>query len=507
MAEKNVNAFQQEASRVIDEIKEYRKTSEGYVIGIIYKNPKVLNGIGLTANDFMNESYRTYFVIADALINNEGKKSLDNMTVGLYVEKHPKLKKIYDKYDGYNTIHFLQTFPIEENLEAYIAEMRKWTVIYKLAEKNMVSRDRLADYKNMTADEIYSEMETFLNHTFVNIDSEIPRYSVLDGIDELITEMDNGEEFGMRLRNFDLLTNEIAGINKGHIYGLGAASGVGKSTLAFNLLVPSAMPSVFDDDIDPSNDRPVVFIINEEDERKFRKEMIIWVANNVFNMDLQKYVLRNGNFTDEVMANLRQCSKWIDEQKDKESILVIPLTRYTVNAAIQIINKYASINPETVFCLDTFKESADAKTDEIYKSMMRDMIALYDTIKPANKNVPLFVTYQLGKQSLKLRHFTNLEIGQARSIVDVMSVNLMCRRPYDDEYENGSHEIYCYSYADMKKKKTTLKRKLKRQDHPMIIFIAKNRFGVTDQYQIVAKCDFGRNICKDYMYCEVPQDY
>ena len=139
--------------------------------------------------------------------------------------------------------------------------------------------------------------------------------------------------------------------------------------------------------------------------------------------------------------------------------------------------------------------------------MMRDMIALYDTIKPANKNVPLFVTYQLGKQSLKLRHLTNLEIGQARSIVDVMSVNLMCRKPYDDEYHKGSKELFCYHYSDMNKTGPKIKNVLTRDQNPMIIFIAKNRFGVTDQYQILADCNFGTNVCKDFAYCEVPQDY
>ena len=179
--------------------------------------------------------------------------------------------------------------------------------------------------------------------------------------------------------------------------------------------------------------------------------------------------------------------------------------------AIKIINKYSAIDPDTIFCLDTLKESFDANTDEIYKSMMRDMIALYDTIKPTNKNVVLFVTYQLGKQSIKLRHLTNAEIGQARSIVDVMSVNLMMRRPYDDEYEGCSKELKCYTYDDdsiSKRMNGQQKmRKLKRSDNPMITFITKNRFGVTDQYQIVSSCDFGRNVCHDIYYCEVPQDY
>lgn len=507
MASKNLTPFQKELSEIAKKVKEFRNTSEGMVIGVIYKNPDVLFDTNLDTKDFMNEIYKIYFTIAQELIIKEKKKSLDLMTVGLYLEQHSKLKAKYDAYGGYDTLKSLQEYAIVENFDGYVGELRKWNVVAKLAKENMISKERLSDYADMSAEEIYDEMETFLNDTFIKIETDVPSYNVLDSIHELIDDMDNGASFGMRIKNFDLLTNEIAGINKGHIYGLGAASGVGKSTLAFNLLVPSAMPSAFDNNVDSSNDRPVVFIINEEDETKFRREMVIWVANNVFKMDLQKYVFSNGNFDDELKSKLYQCADWIEKQGERQQIVVIPLSRYTVGQAIKIIKKYSSINSDTIFCLDTFKESADAKTDEIYKSMMRDMIALYDTIKPANRNVPLLVTYQLGKQSLKLRHLTNLEVGQARSIVDVMSVNLMCRRPYDDEYENGRNELFCYSYDDVQRRGTKLQVKLKRNDYPMIVFIAKNRFGVTDQYQVLAKCDFSRNICYDYAYCEVPQDY
>ena len=66
--------------------------------------------------------------------------------------------------------------------------------------------------------------------------------------------------------------------------------------------------------------------------------------------------------------------------------------------------------------------------------MERDMVDLYDVVKPAAKNVALFVTYQLGKASVKMRYLTNNEIGQAKNILDVFSVNLMMRKPFEDEF-------------------------------------------------------------------------
>ena len=337
-------------------------------------------------------------------------------------------------------------------------------------------------------------MPAFKN-IFVNASTEVKSYNIFDGMYDFIKELDEAKETGMPLNNANYLTSEIGGFNiNGNIYGLGAGSGVGKSTMAFNYLVPSAI----------TYNQKVVFIINEEDERKMRKELLIWVANNIFNAQLQKRVIRDGGFNSETVELLKKCADWIDEKKDQHILTVVPLDRYSVSAAIKIINKYSALGVK-IFVLDTLKESCDAKTDEIYKSMMRDMVALYDVIKPSAKNVGLFVTYQLGKSSLKMRHLTNNEIGQAKSIIDVMSVNLMMRRPYEDEYAGGSNALYCYRPAGGKDA-SSIQFDLKKEDNPMITFITKNRFGETGK-QIVSQCNLSTNVCKDLGYCVVPQDF
>ena len=41
----------------------------------------------------------------------------------------------------------------------------------------------------------------------------------------------------------------------------------------------------------------------------------------------------------------------------------------------------------------------------------------------------------------------------------------------------------------------------------MITFIAKNRFGVTDQYQVVSEYNLSTNMHKDVGICNIPQDF
>ena len=501
MAEKNktkLTAFEKEQIDIAQKILEYKLGAEANIVAIVYKEPELIYDINLENKSFSNNVWKVYWEIASGIVITEKKKVLDEITVGLFLEQHTKLRSKYLEYGGYDTISAAMGYVEKENLDGYIAELKKWSAVIELVKLGFPVKDRLSDYADMTEEDIYNEHEAYLNHIFANSSSNIKSYNVFENMHEFIEELNNESEVGMPFYNAPYLNSEVGGFNlNGNIYGLGAGSGVGKSTMAFNYIIPSAI----------ENNQKVVMIINEEDERKMRKELLIWVANNIINKEshkekLHKKTLRDGKFNPDVIELLKKSADWIDDKKDKQILTVIPLETYSVNIAIKIIKKYASLGCK-IFILDTLKESCDAKTDEIHKSMMRDMVALYDVIKPSAKNVGLFVTYQLGKGSLKMRHLTNNEIGQAKSIIDVMSVNLMMRRPYDNEYT----DLKCYAWDTIKGEKVKIPFNMKKEENPMLTFITKNRFGMTDACQIVSKCDLSTNICEDVGFCFVPQDF
>lgn len=488
--------FEQEKLETAKKILEYKLASEANVVSILYKVPDLLYQTNLKRDDFTNNIWKVYFEIARSIIIDEKKNSLDDITIGIYLDKHKKLKEKYEEYGGYETIQSATTYIKPENYDGYVLELQKWNAVLSLCKMGFPIKDNLSTYSDMSVEDIYNSLEVKLNHVFINADSSIKSFNAFEGIHDLIDELNNNYKNGLAFYNAPLLTEETGGFNfEGNIYGLGAGSGVGKSTMIFNYLVPSAI----------KNNMQIVFIINEEDQKKFQKELIIWVANNVFKGNLNKKKLREGNFSTELLELLNKSAAWIDERKDSQILTVIPLEYYSVNTAIKIIKKYSGFGVR-LFVLDTLKESCDAKTDEIYKSMMRDMVKLYDVVKPSAKNVGLFVTYQLGKTSLKLRHLTNNEIGQAKSIIDVMSVNIMMRRPFDDEYPDGKNPLKCYRY-DGVRNESVIPITLDRDTSPMITFITKNRFGATDVRQIVSSCDLGTNMYKDLGYCHVPQDF
>lgn len=500
MAEKNhskITAFEKEVIDTAKKVVEFKVAAEANVVSILYKAPDKLYDTNLTLEDFNENVWKVFFEIVRSIVLVEKKSVVDDITIGLFLEKHSKLKAKYDEYGGYDTIQSAMTYIKVENFDGYVAELRKWKAVIQLCKMGYPVKERLSDYADMSEEDIYNEHEAYLNHIFANTSSEIKSYNVFDDMNEFIDELNSSVDVGMPFYHANILTSEVGGFNlNGHIYGLGASSGVGKSSMAFNWVIASAI----------EQGERVVLIINEEDASRTRKDLLTWVANNIYKEELHKKTLRDGNFKEETLNLLRKCADWLEQKSEEHILTVIPLERYSVDIAIKIIKKYASAFGCRVFILDTLKESFDAKTDEIYKSMMRDMVKLYDTVKPSAKNVGLFVTYQLGKSSLKMRYLTNNEIGQAKSIVDVMSVNLEMRRPYEDEYEGGSKELTCYRLEGVNNK-TKIPFKLKKENNPMITFICKNRFGATGGYQIVSECDLSTNVCRDIGICNVPQDF
>ena len=107
MAEKNspkLTPFEKEQIEVAKKILEFKLGAEANVVSIIYKNPDELFNTNLVLDDFSNNVWKVYFQIAYDIIVIEKKNVLDDITVGLYLEKHPKLRAKYKEYGEFETI-------------------------------------------------------------------------------------------------------------------------------------------------------------------------------------------------------------------------------------------------------------------------------------------------------------------------------------------------------------------------------------------------------------------
>ena len=498
MAEKNkekLTLYEQEMINTTKKVVEYKLACEANVVSCIYKSPDIIYDTNLTLNDFSNNIWKVYYSIAHDIIMVEKKNVLDDITVGLYLEKHPKLKAKYHEYGSYKTIQSAMGYVEIGNFDGYVDELRKWRAVIKLTKRGFPVKDRLSDYADMTSEEIYNEFEAFLNDTFVNINSDVKSYDICDGIHELIEELDTGVAMGLPYYDMPTLTKETGGQYLGSITLLGGVSNAGKSTIARSTTIPSIIKM----------SERVVIMVNEDSLKKWQREMLVWVCNNILKFDMQKHIVRDGKYSKEVKEKLHEAATWLEKKTENHMITIIPFLQYQTSKAIKEIKKYAAMGVK-YFVLDTFKMDAGKISGQSWLEMQQSMVDIKDTVKAESLNVHILITFQLEKGSSVMRYYTQNNIGLAKNIVDVASTCIMIRDVFDDEYEGEKRALNVYRLEGTNGR-TKIRQKLEKDKKYQLFFIVKNQEGAANSYQIVALHDKSRNIIEEIGITNVMPDW
>lgn len=497
IADTKLTPFEKEKLNTLKKIVERKISSEANVVSILYKEPQLFDNVDLKMEDFSSNIWRVFFVIANAVYNTEKKPKLDDITIGFYLEKHDKLKEKYVEYGGYKTIDSAKKYVDVSNFEGYVKELKKWDAVYNLCERLNIFIDdkKMSEFADMTIDEIADEYNCLMNDTFINAEGDIKTYSISYGIDDLIDELDEGVAVGLPYHNMPILSNEVGGQYMGSITLVGGLSNVGKSAFLRTTTIPSII----------EYDERIVIMLNEDGLKKWQREFIVYVANNVLDYDMQKQTVRDGSYTDEFKQQLRDAVEWIKEMDRNKKIIIIPFKRYKTSNVIKVINKYAAMGVR-YFALDTYKMDAGVTNEQSWLQMQQNMVEINDIVKPESKNLHILITFQLSKGSSMQRYYTQDNIGMAKNIVDPASTCLMIRTMFDDEKPGGKRELRVLRREGINKK-SEVPVKLDPKKHYQIVFIVKNREGSANQYQIVIEHDLSRNVLKEVGYTTVPVDF
>ncbi|HJG97393.1 MAG TPA: helicase [Romboutsia timonensis] len=478
----------------VQKISELRIISEMNIVSILWKNPDLYFVYDeLSIDSFTYNKAKVYYQIGNDIIIKE-QKALESITIDMYLEKHDKLKEKYEEYGGYEIVD-TGKYVNEENIEGYIEELNKWNVLIKMIKEGFPVGERFSEYIDMSCEDIYDENEGILNHIFSNISSKDKSYKIGYKIEELIDELDQGLAIGLPLYNLPTITNEIGGNINGNITLCGGISGAGKTTFTRNAILPSIV----------EHDEKICIMVNEEGIKKWQRELIIWVTNNIYNKPIKKYILRNGGFDPKFKTWLKKYPcKWIKDNEDK--IIIVPFSQYNTAKAIKTIKKYAALKFKN-FILDTYKADSDDNKDSTNPAVMQqNMVKIYDTIKEEALNVHVWITFQLNKSSSKQRCYTQDNIGMAKNIVDVASTCLMLRNLYEDEFSGGKNEIKVYKLSG-KNGKTKTPVQLDNDKHYQIVFIVKNREGGSNDFSVVVEHDMATNTLSEVGITYITPDF
>lgn len=488
--------FQEEMNKTLNKIKEYKLACEANITSILWSKPELYSEYdGLKVTDFLNNMWRVYFEIGRSIVNDEKKQVLDELTVNLYLEKHPKLKEKYIEYGEYDVIEKAQKFVKLNNIDGYISELHKWNAVAKIGAKGFPVSENLKRFVDMTIEEIYDEYDVFLNHVFINADTDVKSYDISEGLYELIEELNEGTNVGLAYHGMNIINNETMGMLCGHVTLIGALSNVGKSSFFRNTVVSSCIV----------NEQKIVIIVNEEDHKRWQQELLVWVANTIYKSDLQKFVINKGGFTEEQKIVLKKSADWITEKAHSQMITIIPLESYSSEKVIKIIKKYSGLGV-SYFCIDTLKADSGDKSDKVWLAMQQSMVDIYNTVKPSCKNVHLTATCQLGKTASKARYYTQDNLGMAKNIIDPVSCALFIRNIMDDEYDGEKNALKVFRFGG-KNGKSKIPVTLERDKHYQIVFIVKNRFGSANKFQVVIEHDLSRNTIQEIGITSIMPDF
>jgi replicative DNA helicase len=480
---------------LIQRIKDMKLPCEANIVACIYKNTEALYEYSnLNIDDFHSDIWKFYFNIAKTIVIQEKKPVLDRETIGFFIMKNPEMEKQYKLTGGFESINATTKYINLANLEGYILELNKLNSMLKLAENVFRINEHFDTLKDMSSDDIYNFYTAKLNDVFINNETSIKSHNLCEGLHALIDDCDKGADIGLPLRA-PLLNDLVGGNILGNVTLLGASSGTGKTTITLQILLSSII----------EQNEQCIMVINEQDEKKLRKEMLTWVVNNEMGYKFNKKRLRQGQFSDEEKKWLHEAADWLEAKKDNRNITIIPLSTYNVGIMQKIICKYASLGVK-YFILDTFKAGDTPSQKQTWEEMMHDMRKLYDTVKPANKNVHLWCTLQLKKDKAGSRYLTQDNIGMSKNVTDVCSTVILMRHVRDDEKQEGKKELKVYR-LEGSRNKSKIPVILDPNKTYIVLFIDKNREGESHMFQIVVEVNLARNIYQEIGITNVPEDY
>lgn len=478
---------------------------ESMLCGYMWSNPSLYKKFKthkVSKDTFTEPVWYFYYMLGQEMYDN-GIQQFDDKTVYTYVASRPKEngKKSYiDSYNGfgaYVTIQELMDICKKDNnnSEFHLNEIQKYESLRKLEILSLIDptdNKLMSILGKMNLQQVQLYITTKMKESFSHINSgDVMEYDLVEGLQDVIDEMDKGEAFGMPLHDSPRLNKKIKGWKDGALYYLVLASGVGKSSITMEKFVMGLF----------ENGEKSLLAINEESNKKWQQLMLATISSKMLKDPINREKMIEGNFTDHVRNKLMKAKEWAEQYPGH--IKTIELKKYRIEDILSRVELYRPKGYKKLI-IDTFKpdrSSGDMARWEAFSNSAQD---LHDTIKEDNYNVGTLATVQL-KLGKETRYLDLDATGKSMEINEVASVVMMGRLLFTDEYPGEKFEIKPYNYE--KDFSGTWHKKpyiLDPEKTYMVLFLAKNRFGSEDE-QIIYEVMYGINSFKEVAIVKIPR--
>lgn len=475
-----------------DNLLKHKTMAELQYVVTLYANVDFYDEYKVEPKNITNIHWRIYYMLLGQMVEKKGLTVIDEMNMELHMsQQKEKLQKLYENAGGWGTIEEAKAIIETDNIEGYYREVLRYSAILKLHDSGFDIESNWEEYSKLTYEELSDVISGTVDEIFSDIDMGGDKVvDIKDNIWDMVMEAHKGVNRGLPVAS-KLLNSVINGQVLGNITMIGGTSGVGKSFVTLNQVLPSVI----------KEQEPLLIMCNEEDVNKWQREMLIWAVNNILKKDMIKSRFYQGNFTKEELELLKEAHEWVKENLLDNLIRFVNFNMFSMGKSIKLIRKYATQFNVKYYIIDTLKLDNDIGstiTDQSWLQLQQNMVKLYNVIKPTAKNVHVWVTYQLNKSN-KTRYLDQSSLGMSKNVADVVSTLMLIRDVLETE-KGGDAKSLVIRRAD------GAKGQLSEEKEYMVVFIDKNRQGSTSN-QVVWRVDKGRNIIKDVGFTKVAQDY
>lgn len=458
----------------------------------------------ITELTFTETIWWFYYKIGEMMFNN-GIRNFDDKTIYAFLSSRPQERgkptyiDSYNNFGGYSIIAQLKEECENdiENEEYHIDEVQKYEVLRWYEREGLINADN-KELVNKLCKMTLQQVKMFFQYQYrkplMHINSgDIKISNLLDGLDETVNQLSKGIAMGLPLKDAPRLNKKIKGWQVGNLMYLVLSSGVGKTSIMTEKFILSAI----------ENNEKTLLFANEEGKEKFQALLLATVSSKILYKPISRERILEGHYSEKETKRIRAASQWLQKYRP-DIVKIVEMERYRIEDVLDNIELYRPQGYKHVI-IDTFKPDTNRKNKARWEKFSEHAQDLYDCIKPSNNDCATLATVQL-KIGKEYRYLDLSTLGKSLEIVEVAGTILAGRLLYADEYTGGKYELKPYNW---KKNEFTGKWEkeffeLDSDKTYLVIFIAKNRFGGTEE-QILYEVNYDLNSWLEVGYVKVPR--
>lgn len=433
---------------------EGRLNAEASVIGLIWKDPLMLDETKLKPTDFLSVDGRFYFEVAQYL---RSKNIVEFNEVAVISNLEPDILEKFEERGGYKEISYIADVVSEKNKDNILDSLMKRNVILRLHNrgfnltKEMVIGGKkttpLEYFKGLRANQIIDWYDAQLSKVYEGgFDANLLEDEDIEITDEFIQNLADEKEYGIPyakagkdcdgkdMNVFPYLSSLTLGFTKKASHYVAGFSSSGKTSFWSSVAMSLALSE------------KVLIICNEQSSKVWKMNMLLFILYKYYHyMDVTKNKLMSGSFKkDKKQVEMVNKAKDYFNTHYKGRIHFIQLAENDFDVVKSKVRYYALQMGYGVVIFDTLK-IADS-------NRRNDSLAGWEELVQYSRDLDIFAkklnicmccSVQLAQNQKGNLFLGSQMLSGAKGMVEQLDTLLCLRDVYKEELDPNNSKFFC----------------------------------------------------------------